>query len=501
MKNEKRGSGVLLHITSLPSAYGIGDLGPDAYKFVDFLFKSKQSYWQILPLNPTDPIFGNSPYSSFSAFATNPILISPELMVNDGFLSKKDISSLPRFSKDKVDYDLVKEYKLKIFDIAYKNFAKGKGSRSGFEKFAKKNSIWLDDFALFFALKEKYTDGMWNSWPKKIKDRDPKELDKFEKENKAVIEKVKFLQYVFVKQWEDLKKYCNDKGVKLIGDIPIYVSFDSVDVWMSPEKYILDEDKNPVFVAGVPPDYFSETGQRWGNPVYDWEVIKKSGFAWWIERLKQNFNLFDIVRIDHFRGLVAYWSIPAEEETAIKGEWVNVPCYEFMDALIAKFGKLSIIAEDLGIITPDVERAMEHFHLPGMKVLLFAFNGDLNTHPYLPHNFKENSIVYTGTHDNNTAMGWIENEATEHEINNLRSYINKEVNLNEANWELIELALGSRSRIAIVPLQDIFGLGADARMNTPGTASDNWEWRFTSERMNASISKKLAEITTRTGRK
>ena len=278
MKNEKRGSGVLLHITSLPSSYGIGDLGSDAYKFVDFLFEAKQSYWQILPLNPTEPIFGNSPYSSFSAFATNPILISPELMIKEGFLSEKDIEPLPSFLKNKVDYDLVKEYKFKIFDVAYKRFAKGKEHRSEFEQFTKQYASWLDDFALFFVLKEQYSDGMWNAWPKKIRDRDPKELEKFAKKNKASIEKVKFLQYVFIKQWHDLRKYCNEKGVKLIGDIPIYVSFDSVDVWMSPQKYKLDKNKNPVFVAGVPPDYFSETGQRWGNPVYDWDEHEKDNF-------------------------------------------------------------------------------------------------------------------------------------------------------------------------------------------------------------------------------
>ncbi|MBU4333765.1 MAG: 4-alpha-glucanotransferase [Candidatus Omnitrophica bacterium] len=501
MKNEKRGSGVLLHVSSLPSGYGIGDLGPDAYKFVDFLYDSKQSYWQILPLNPTEPIFGNSPYSSFSAFATNPFLISPELMVKEGLLSEKDLKPIPVFPKEKVDYDLVKEYKLRIFDIAYKNFAKGREHKAAFEKFIKKHASWLDDFAVFFALKEQYSEGMWINWPKKLRDRDPKELEKFVKNNKVAIEKVKFLQYLFIEQWQELKKHCHKKGVRLIGDIPIYVSFDSVDVWMSPNKYKLDKNRKPIFVAGVPPDYFSVTGQRWGNPVYDWDVLKKEGFAWWIERLNQNLEIFDIVRIDHFRGLVAYWEIPAEEETAIKGEWRKVPCYEFLNALIDHFGKLPIIAEDLGIITPDVEAVMEHFELPGMKVLLFAFNGDLNTHPYLPHNFKENCIVYTGTHDNNTVMGWIEGEASEHEINNLRSYVKKEANLNEANWELIELSLGSKAKIAITPLQDVLGLNATARMNTPGTSSGNWEWRFSYERINSSITKKLAEITKRSGRK
>ncbi len=496
----ERRSGVLLHISSLPSEFGIGDLGPSAYRFVDFLNAAKQSFWQVLPLNPTDLMFGNSPYSSISAFATNNLLISPEILVDEGWLKKEDLSSKPSFPKGKVDYPVVINWKQEIFDIAYQRFRRNFIKPVDYLRFCKDNKGWLDDFSLFVILKSCFSNKAWNEWPDDIKYRQKQAIDKYIKKYVSDIEKVKFLQYSFFKQWFSLKKYCQNKGVRLIGDMPIYVSFDSVDVWTHPDIFKLDENEDPIFVAGVPPDYFSETGQRWGNPVYNWDRLKEQRYSWWLDRIRHNLKFFDILRIDHFRGLIAFWQIPAQEDTAVNGQWVGVPYDDFFTCLCSEFPDKPIIAEDLGIITKDVEEAMKRYGFPGMKVLLFAFNGDMQTHPYLPHNYTPDCVVYTGTHDNNTAKGWFLNEATQQEKENFFSYIGTRCSVDEVPWKLIELAMRSPANLAVIPVQDLLGLGAEYRMNTPGTTKDNWQWQLEEEHVRDDIINRLGKLTVETGR-
>ncbi|MBU2541669.1 MAG: 4-alpha-glucanotransferase [Candidatus Omnitrophica bacterium] len=491
----RRASGILLHITSLASGFGIGDLGPQAYKFADFLKFSKQSYWQILPLNPTDPVFDNSPYSSNSAFGANSLLISPELLVKDGLLSGSDIKPRLSFSKNQCDYLKVTRFKKGIFSIAYNNFIKDPGPKQDFEKFCKDNQYWLEDFSIFRVVKRHIDSRPWGKWTKDLRDRKPQALNKIKNDFKNEISKEKFLQFVFFKQWFCLKQYCNNNGIKLIGDIPIYVSYDSADVWSNPDFFKLNTEKMPSFVAGVPPDYFSKTGQRWGNPIYRWEILKKNGFKWWFQRLRFNSDPFDIIRIDHFRGLVAYWQIPSEQKTAIKGQWVKAPAYDFFRLLKEEFPDLSIIAEDLGYITDDVRAVIKHFGFPGMRILLFGFDADLDKHPYLPHNFIENCVAYTGTHDNNTIKGWFKNEASRQERQNVFKYLGKKVSLKEINWEFIKLLMFSVANTVIIPMQDILGLGEEARMNLPATKRGNWRWRLDQSCLKPQISKRLLEIT------
>ncbi|MBF0479067.1 MAG: 4-alpha-glucanotransferase [Candidatus Omnitrophica bacterium] len=496
----KKGSGVLEHITSLPSEYGIGDLGPHAYEFVDFLQQSGQKYWQILPLNPTSDVFSNSPYSSCSAFGLNTLLISPDSMIGRGWLKKKELEE-PRFSTDHVDFPSVRAYKQKMFKIAYQRFCSNSGGTSkDFVKFCQENSYWLDDFALFVVLKEMVGDQLWNTWPVEIRDRDPRIIRDLTQKYASKIEEVKFLQFVFFHQWMDLKKYCNQKGISIIGDIPIYVGEDSADVWTYPQYYKLDENKRLKYVAGVPPDYFSKTGQRWGNPVYDWDHLKQDGFKWWLDRIKYNLKLFDVVRIDHFRGLVGYWQIPASEETAINGQWIPVPAQEFFTAVKEHFPHLPIIAEDLGVITDDVVAMMEQFGFPGMKILVFAFNGDMENHPYLPHNYTRQCVVYTGTHDNNTVLGWFQKEASLQEKMNVFEYIGKRVPRKEINWALIKLALESSAQIALFPLQDILSLDQKARMNVPATITGNWIWRAEKGMLTRQIAERLRQLTVKAKR-
>lgn len=490
---KKRGSGILLHITSLPSPYGIGDMGPWAYKFADFLFQTKQRFWQILPLNPTDPIYGNSPYHSISAFSNNLLLISPELMVHDGFLSEKDLEPLPSFPLSRVDYCEVITYKERLFHIAYERF-KAK-EKNECEQFYAENSHWLEDFALFIALKAHFKGQIWSDWPQETRDRQPEALQVLSKQLHERIEREKFLQYVFLKQWMSLKEYCNKKDIQIFGDMPIYVDYDSVDVWTAPEMFKLNEIKQPSFVAGVPPDYFSETGQLWGNPVYRWDVLREKKYAWWMRRIKHNLRLFNLVRIDHFRGLVACWEIPASEKTAINGKWVEAPAEDFFKVLHEQFSDSPIIAEDLGIITPDVREVMDRFGFPGMRVLLFAFGDDLATNPYLPHNHVKNCVLYTGTHDNNTTRGWFENEATPEIKEKLFRYLGREVSAHDIHWELIRLAMMSVANMVIFPLQDILGLGEEARMNRPSTAEGNWEWRFLPDQLTPTLAQRLLEMT------
>ncbi|MCK5514872.1 MAG: 4-alpha-glucanotransferase [Deltaproteobacteria bacterium] len=495
---KRRGSGILLHITSLPSPYGIGDMGPWAYKFADFLSQAKQHYWQILPLNPADPIYGNSPYHSISAFANNLLLISPELMVQDGFLSRKDLEPLPNFPQRKVDYHKVIAYKENLFHIAYERSKNSKKKEC--LKFDKENAHWLEDFILFVACREHFQRRVWSDWPQEIRDRQPKALQTLSKKLHERIEMEKFLQYVFLKQWFSLKEYCNKKDIQIFGDIPIYVDHDSVDVWTDPGMFKLDDAKRPSFVAGVPPDYFSETGQLWGNPVYKWDALKKRKYEWWIKRIKHNLNLFDMIRIDHFRGLIACWEIAASEKNAIKGKWVDVPAEDFFNVLIKQFPDSPIIAEDLGIITPDVRAIMDRYGFPGMKVLLSAFGDDLATNPYVPHNHVKNCVLYTGTHDNNTIRGWFENEITQEVKNKFFQYLGRKVSAHDVHWELIRLAMMSVANMVIFPMQDVLGLGEEDRMNLPSTAKGNWEWKLLPEQITHSLEQSLLEMTETYGR-
>jgi 4-alpha-glucanotransferase len=488
-----RGSGILLHVTSLPSPHGIGDLGPWAYRLVDFLAEAGQRYWQVLPLSPTIPLQGHSPYSSVSAFACNPLLISPEPLIGDGLLSEPDIREA-RLAKERVDYDAVIEYKTGLLDRAYDRFRQT-GERGEFEGFCSQNSHWLEDFALFTVLKARFEGRLWCDWPAEFRDRDQQALDSIRAELNEEIEKCRFIQYAFYRQWHALKRYCNQRGIEIIGDIPIYVSYDSADAWSDPQIFKLDDRKMPVYVAGVPPDYFSRTGQLWGNPVYDWAVCEKTGFKWWLRRMEHTLSLYDMVRVDHFRGLVAYWEVPAGEKTAIKGRWVEAPTRRFLDTMVERFPGLPIIAEDLGVITPDVKEIMNDYGFPGMKVLLFAFNDDDPQHPYLPHTYQSTCVVYTGTHDNNTVRGWFEHDAGEHAKGRVFRYLGRQVPTDQVHMEFVRMAMDSPADIALAPMQDVLGLGREARMNTPGTVDGNWGWRLLPEQLSQDLSRRLLEMT------
>ncbi len=498
MKN--RGSGILLHITSLPSSFGIGDLGPGAYRFVDFLAETKQSYWQILPLNPTSTVLGNSPYNSPSAFAGNPLLISPELLIERGLLSESEIVTNSAFMSEKVDYENVTNYKEQILRIAYENNKGRLLGDSEFKRFCEESSSWLEDYALFVSLKETFGDVVWTEWPEDIRDRTEGALRNYGERLEDRIRMEKFYQYLFFHQWSALKEYSNARMINIIGDLPIYVTFDSSDVWTNPEIFKLDGQKNPEFVAGVPPDYFSETGQLWGNPVYDWGYLQNNGFSWWVNRLEHNLSMTDIIRLDHFRGFVSYWEVRAGEETAINGRWVDVPVVDLFKSLLKRFPNLPLIAEDLGIITADVREVISHFDFPGMKLLIFAFGADFPNGAYLPHNYCRNCVVYTGTHDNNTVQGWFRGEASTKDKERLFSYIGREVDEEHIHWELIRLAMGSVANIVIIPMQDILGLGEESKMNLPATADGNWQWRLNPKQITPSLSNKLRGMTETYGR-
>lgn len=498
MKN--RGSGILLHITSLPSPYGVGDLGPGAYQFVDFLSQAKQKYWQILPLTPTDQESGNSPYNSPSAFAGNSLLISPELLLESGFILKEDLIGAPSFPRERCDFASSIPYKNHLLRRAYEHFRANRKERDAFDEFSSKNAVWLEDFALFIVIKQHARGKTWGDWDKDLRDRDPRMIEEVRKQYHDALEREKFLQYLFSKQWFSLKKYCNDKGLKLIGDIPIYISYDSADVWANTDLFKLDGEKRPSFVAGVPPDYFSKTGQLWGNPTYRWDILKKTGYRWWFNRMDHNLRLFDILRIDHFRGFVAYWEVPASERTAILGQWVEAPAHDFFTTLLQTFPAESLIAEDLGLITEDVKEVMNRFGFPGMRILQFAFDGDLATHPYLPHNFVPHCIAYTGTHDNNTIKGWFENETGPEDKQRLSRYLGRNVSSSELPKELIRLLMMSIADTVILPMQDLLGLGEEARMNRPSTAKGNWEWRLLQDQLTSSHREMLLEMTSIYGR-
>jgi 4-alpha-glucanotransferase len=493
MSFSKRGSGVLLHVTSLPSACGIGDLGPEAYRFADFLSDSRQGLWQILPLNPTELFSDSSPYHSTSAFAGNPLFISPELLLREGYLTEADREAMPDFPRERVDFDAVVSYKRRLFPLAYENFKKKENEE--YESFCAENAFWLEDFALFVSLKKHFQGRVWSDWPIEIRDRETSALQGAKEDFSEEMEMQRFLQFVFSKQWSSLKDYCCHKGIRILGDLPVYVVYDSVDVWKNPGIFKLDEKKKPYAVAGVPPDYFSKTGQLWGNPVYDWEVLKEKKYEWWLQRLEHNLRLYDVVRIDHFRGFVAYWEVLATEKTAINGKWVEAPAEDFFHQITEKLDYHRIVAEDLGTITPDVIEVKERFGFTGMKVLLFAFGDDFPKSSYLPHNVEKNCIFYTGTHDNNTVKGWFQNEATPEMKKRVSRYVGHKITEEEISWEFIRLAMRSAAHMVIVPMQDILNLGEESRMNRPATKKGNWRWRLLREQISPSLSERLGDMT------
>ncbi len=463
----KRRAGVLLHITSLPGEGSSGDLGQEAYNFINFLHDTGVTVWQTLPLGITHS--DGSPYQCLSAHAGNPSLINLEWLVKQGWLVKSE-------DADTGDSNASENDKGYLLTEAFYGFLERATpqQKKAFKQFCQDKAFWLDDFALFMALRDEFRQQCWNQWPAPLKERQAKALSETRREFKIQIDAFKFQQYVFFTQWLELKAYAEQKGVHLFGDIPIFVSYDSADVWANRKVFKLDDSGEMLVVAGVPPDYFSETGQRWGNPHYNWEYLQETGFAWWLDRMQTQLEQFDVLRIDHFRGLEAAWEIPAHEPTAIHGEWVTAPGKMLLNAITAKFGHIALVAEDLGIITPEVEALRDEFNLPGMKILQFAFGGGANN-PYLPHRHEKNSVVYTGTHDNDTTIGWVET-LNDDERRYIYDYLdNPQAPLHCA---LIHAALGSVANLAIIPMQDILELGSEHRMNTPGTTEGNWHWRF-----------------------
>lgn len=502
-----RASGILLHPTSLPGRFGVGDLGEAAYRFVDFLAASGQSLWQVLPLGPTG--FGDSPYQCFSAFAGNTLLISPEQLVREGLLAAADLSSAPSFPSGRVDFGPVIEFKNALLARAFANFRRttDTGLRADFEGFNQQAASWLDDYALFRALKDAQNGRAWNEWDSSLVRREPAALARAREELREQIEAQKFYQYLFFKQWAALKAYVHAAHIKLIGDIPIFVARDSTDVWTNPEQFKLDEKGNPLVVAGVPPDYFSATGQLWGNPIYNWDGMRADGFHWWLRRVRATLEIFDIVRIDHFRGFAASWEVPGGDQTAERGRWVTVPGRELFTAIKQALGDLPIIAEDLGVITPDVEALRDDFGFPGMRILQFGFGGD-SLNQDLPHNYLRNVVVYTGTHDNDTIVGWFKSEAgagstrdaaqVERERKFCLDYLNSDGH--EIHWDFIRAVLASVADTALIPLQDVLGLGTQGRMNLPASTSGNWSWRYPADALGAELSERLREMTELYGR-
>lgn len=493
-----RSSGILAHPTSLPGRYGIGDLGESAYRFVDFLVESGQSWWQVMPLGPTG--YGDSPYQSFSAFAGNPLLLSLEWLVADGLFPQEVLDDAPDFPANRVDFGAVQEWKMGHLRDIYPRFVERAAAedREQFGRFIDDNQHWLNDFALFMALKDR-SQQSWNEWPEDIRRRDGNALQYWHQELEGAVATHRLLQYLFWKQWTSLKRYANEKGIGIVGDIPIFVAYDSADVWAHPEFFYLDEQGVSTVVAGVPPDYFSETGQRWGNPLYRWDRMAERGYDWWVARFRAAFALVDVVRLDHFRGFEAYWEVPAHEETAINGRWVKGPGEGFFRAVLPQLGDATIIAEDLGVITPEVEALRKAFEFPGMRVLQFAFDDDPDN-PHLPHNFRVNTVVYTGTHDNDTTLGWWDGLEPSAQVEVLRYLGRHHLPPLRIVPQLVRQAMRSIAAVSIFPIQDILNLGSDARMNTPGAASDNWSWRFEYMGMTGHLSRWLYEMTRLYGR-
>lgn len=483
----ERKSGILLHPTSLPGKYGIGTLGHEAYDFVDFLADSGQQLWQILPLNHTGD--GNCPYASISAFAGNPLLIDLEKLADEGLLSTDDFESGSRFNIHAVNYDKIRNHKITVLRKAFESFRSSYPSKEkeDYHMFCRNEECWLDDLCIFIELRKYFSGRSWGEWDDDIRKRKKPALEKYYRLLYDGIEFQKFMQYIFFRQWHELKKYANSKKIKVIGDIPIFVSYESADVWAHPSIFMLDRKMLPKEVAGVPPDFFSKTGQLWGNPLYDWKTMKQQGYKWWLERFRKMFEVTDIVRIDHFRGFEKFWAIPYGDKTAENGKWRSGPSSEFFDVLEKTFGELPLIAEDLGYITPAVVRLRNQFGLAGMKVLHFLFNkNDLENGRHL--SFPLNSVVYTGTHDNDTTMGWYRSLSSEE-----KAIVKKYLKYNEKNivWDMIAHACASASKYAVIPMQDILSLGSISRMNMPGTNEGDWEWRYTEDQITSEIVKQL----------
>jgi len=492
----ERSSGILLHITSLPGKYGIGTFGAESYKFVDFLITARQKIWQLLPLGHTG--YGDSPYQCYSAFAGNPMLIDLEKLAAAGFLKASDLELNQSFSESEVEFSKVNDHKMPLLNLAAGNFKVQKSLKdeARFEMFRKNNKYWLQDYALFVALKNANGGKPWWEWDNDLRMLETQAIEKMKAQLSDEIEILEIIQFFFYTQWTELKAYANINGIKIIGDIPLYIAHDSSDAWIHYQNFWFDEDRQPVRVAGVPPDYFSATGQLWGNPLYNWEYLQETNFKWWVERVKANFDLFDILRIDHFRGLAAYWAVPFGEKTAVKGDWLDAPGMDLIEAIITQLGDLPIIAEDLGVITPDVVELRDTFEFPGMKILQFAFDSS-EDNDFLPHTYPHNCIVYTGTHDNDTSLGWYIG-SKEQDKQSMRDYFNPDER--DISWSFIKLAWGSVASMAIVPLQDILKLGSEARMNTPGTPSGNWKWRFKSGDLSDTQAIRLKKMTRIFGR-
>ena len=485
----QRSAGILLHPTSLPSLGGTGDLGPAAYAFVDFLSRSGLGLWQVLPLSP--PGMGNSPYSAISAFAGNPLLISLERLAEHGWLEKAALKNQPP-PRARIDFDEVKAYKLPLLQRAAQSFLdRGNGDGERFAAFKRDHAWWLEDFVLFDVMRQVHDGATWSSWPRELARREAEGLHKFGTERQRELEVERAIQFAFFEQWRSLRQYCRQRGVRIVGDIAIFVNYDCADVWRNPDLFFLDDQLRPTVVAGVPPDAFSDTGQRWGNPLYRWDVCKARGYDWWIQRMKCTLEMCDIVRLDHFRGFESYWEIPADEPTAVHGKWVQGPRDDLFQALRASLGDLPFIAEDLGLITEEVHALRERLEMPGMKVLQFGF-GDPGAHIYLPQNFEPNCVVYTGTHDNDTTVGWWESSASKEEKRHAATYFGNPSD--GMHWALIRSAFASVARLAIVPLQDVLGLGSEARMNTPSQSDGNWGWRFAAGALTGSLVEKLAAL-------
>jgi 4-alpha-glucanotransferase len=484
----ERSAGLLLHPTSLPSHGGIGDFGPEAYKFADFLAEAQQGLWQILPLSP--PGLGNSPYSAISAFAGNPLLVSLERLAERGWLSSSDVKDSG--SHGRIEFEEVKANKMPLLRKAAQNFLENiNGDRQRFEAFKRENSWWLEDFVLFDVMRQVHDGNTWSSWPKELARREQQGLHKFGLEYQRELEIERVIQFAFFEQWRALRTYCAQRHIKIVGDVAIFVNYDSADVWRNPDLFYLDKNLEPTFVAGVPPDAFSATGQRWGNPLYRWDVLKARGYDWWVQRMSWALKTCDIVRLDHFRGFESYWEIPATEATAVNGRWLEGPKDDLFRVLRARLGDLPFIAEDLGLITAEVHELRDRLGIPGMKVLQFGF-GDPGAHIYLPHKFEPNCVVYTGTHDNDTTVGWWKSREGE-EKRHVVAYIGQVED--GIHWAFIRIAYASVATLAIVPLQDVLGLDSDTRMNTPSQSDGNWGWRFEPGALKPEVAEKLAALT------
>jgi 4-alpha-glucanotransferase len=498
-----RSSGILLHPTSLPGPFGIGDLGPQARGFVDFLAEAGQTLWQVLPLGPTG--FGDSPYQCFSALAGNPLLISPERLAEQGWLDRSALSGVPRFPESQIDFARVIGWKTAVLESAARVFLRSAppSDRASFQSFCDLNQDWLDDFALFMVLKQRHGDAVWSQWEPEIRWRDRAALAAWAERLAEPIAIQKFLQFAFFSQWQELRGYARAHGVRLMGDLPIYVAHDSADVWVNPQYFELDSEGNPAVVAGVPPDYFSATGQLWGNPIYRWSALGRDGYRWWLWRFRAVLELVDMIRLDHFRGFEAYWEVPARETTAVRGRWVKGPGAELFRVAREALGELPLVAENLGVITPEVEAIRHEFGFPGMSILQFAFGHDPQAASFRPHNYPRQVVAYTGTHDCDTTVGWWTSEGRgestrsaddiRREREFARAYLNTDSS--EIHWVFIRTLLSSVADTVLIPLQDVLGLGSEARMNQPATIGGNWRWRYKREMLTAEIARRLAELT------